>query len=92
MSEPLFPVVTYLVASARDCLEGPIAYASLRMLEATRRLIETTDGDPYLVALRERLAAAPTDAMTDRERYVRWLDGLLAELADEARRRNSQPG
>lgn len=97
MTDAVFPVVTYLVASARDCLEGPIVYASLRMLETTRRLIDATERaglapDPCLVALGERLGAAPADAMTDRDRYVAWLDGVLADLADEARRRNAEAG
>jgi hypothetical protein len=90
---PIFSVVAYLLASARDCLEGPIEYASLRMLEATRRLVETTRevgvvGDPFLLALGDRLAHAPREVMTDREGFVRWLDTLLVEVADESRRRH----
>ena len=86
---PLFGPATYLVASARDCLDGPIAYAALRMIEAVSRLVdETGDEDPFLRRAREQIEAEKHSVMADRERFVAWLDELLAAFAAEAKRRN----
>ncbi len=88
LDEP-FDIVAYLLASSRDCLEGPLVYASLRMLEAAGRLASSpaAAGDPWLEGLRERIASGTLEVMADRERYLEWLDGLLGELGREARRR-----
>jgi Family of unknown function (DUF6092) len=90
---PLFGPATYLVASARDCLDGPIAYAALRMVETVSRLVEASGDlpggrDPFLVRAREQIEAEKHGVMADREQFVAWLDRLLAEFAAEAKRRN----
>ena len=90
---PLFGPATYLVASARDCLDGPIAYAALRMVETVSRLVEASAelpgaGDPFLERAREQIEAEKHSVMADREQFVAWLDRLLMEFAAEAKRRN----
>ena len=91
---PLFDPLVYLVASARDCLDGPILYAALRMLEAVSRTIgvlEESPGlgaDPFLAAAKRRIDDEKDSVMADREHFVAWLDRLLAEFAREAKRRN----
>jgi hypothetical protein len=90
---PLFGPATYLVASARDCLDGPIAYAALRMVETVSRLVAATSGvpgmrDAFLARAREQIEAEKHSVMADREQFVAWLDRLLVEFAAEAKRRN----
>ncbi len=94
---PLFGPATYLVASARDCLDGPIAYAALRMIEAVSRLVEAArdlpgESDPFLERAREQIEAEKHSVMADREQFVAWLDRLLADFAAEAKRRNLERG
>jgi Family of unknown function (DUF6092) len=86
---PLFGPATYLVASARDCLDGPIAYAALRMVETVSRLVDAAaTNDPFLARAREQIEAEKHSVMADREQFVAWLDRLLIDFAAEAKRRN----
>jgi hypothetical protein len=91
---PLFDPLVYLVASARDCLDGPILYAALRMVEAVSRLVEAAGDvpglvdDPFLADAKRRIDAEKDTVMADRDRFVAWLDGLLFDFASEAKRRN----
>lgn len=94
---PLFGPATYLVASARDCLDGPIAYAALRMVETVSRLVEAAADlpggkDPFLACAREQIEAEKHSVMADRDQFVAWLDRLLIEFAAEAKRRNLGSG
>jgi hypothetical protein len=91
---PLFDPTVYLVASARDCLDGPILYASLRMIESVSRLVEAMDAaglpqDDFLAAAKRQIDDEKDNVMADRERFLAWLDRLLADFAAEAKRRNT---
>jgi|HubBroStandDraft_2_1064218.scaffolds.fasta_scaffold1573330_1 hypothetical protein len=95
---PLFDPLVYLVASARDCLDGPIIYAALRMVEAVSRLVEASAAlpglgeDEFLNEARRRIDEEKDQVMADRERFVAWLDSLLFDFATEAKRRNLAHG
>jgi hypothetical protein len=95
---PLFDPLVYLVASARDCLDGPILYAALRMVEAVSRAVEAAEKlpnavpDPFLAEARRRIDGEKDNVMADREQFVAWLDSLLIEFANEAKRRNLARG
>jgi len=95
---PLFDPLVYLVASARDCLDGPILYAALRMVEAVSRLVEAAGDvpgladDAFLADAKRRIDEEKDTVMADRDRFVAWLDGLLFDFASEARRRNIAGG
>jgi hypothetical protein len=86
---PLFEPLVYLVASARDCLDGPIVYAALRMVESVSRLVEAAEpDDDFLRWAREEIEREKDGVMADREQFVAWLDHLLERFAAEAKRRN----
>jgi hypothetical protein len=92
----LFAPLVYLVASARDCLDGPIVYAALRMVESVSRLVEAMERaglpeDTFLAAARRQIDAEKDTVMADREAFIAWLDRLLADFAAEAKRRNVTP-
>lgn len=94
---PLFDPLVYLVASARDCLDGPILYAALRMIESVSRLVEAMDEaglprDDFLTAAKRQIDEEKDNVMADREHFVAWLDRLLADVAAEAKRRNTTHG
>jgi hypothetical protein len=91
---PLFDPLVYLVASARDCLDGPILYAALRMIETVSRLVEASDEaglptDGFLAEAKRQIDAEKDNVMADREAFVAWLDRLLASFATEAKLRNT---
>lgn len=91
---PLFPIVLYLVASARDCLEEPLIYGPFRIIEGVSRLVEAAgriDGlpnDDFLLELKQSIDAQKYTVMADRAEFARWLGELLARCAAESKRRN----
>jgi len=88
----LFDLATYLVASARDCVDEPLIYGPLRMLEGVNKIMEVGEGDPrlrdgFLTRMQTRISADVLKVMSDREKFKRALDELLLEFADELRSR-----
>jgi hypothetical protein len=88
----VFDLATYLVASARDCLEEPLIYGPLRMLEGVNRIIlmgerDQRFHDDFLLKMRTRVSTDILKVMSDREKFEKALDDLLLEFADELKRR-----
>ena len=88
----IFDLATYLVASARDCVDEPLIYGPLRMLEGVNRIILMGEGDPrfrddFLSKMRARVTTDVLKVMSDREEFKKALDDLLLEFAAESRRR-----
>jgi Family of unknown function (DUF6092) len=88
MSDPFFEHATYLVASARDCLDEPLIYGPLRLVEGVSRLIEALPADEFLQQQKRVIDAEKWAVMGDREQFAAWLDELLRQFAAEAKRRN----
>lgn len=90
----VFDLATYLVASARDCVDEPLIYGPLRMLEGVNRMIQMGEGDPrfrddFLSKMRARVSTDILKVMSDREKFKKALDDLLLEFADELKRRTA---
>ena len=88
----LFDLATYLVASARDCVDEPLIYGPLRMLVGVSRINEVGEGDPrlrdsFLLKSQSKISNDVLKVMSDREKFKRALDDLLLEFADELKRR-----
>ena len=86
--DKLFEHALYLVASARDCLDEPIIYAPLRLIEGVSRLIEAFPDDEFLRAQKDVIDSEKWAVMGDREQFAAWLDVLLRHFAAESKRRN----
>ena len=84
----LFEHVTYLVASARDCLDEPLIYGPLRLVEGVSRVIEALPDDEFLQRQKLVIDSEKWEVMGDREKFAAWLDELLRQFAAEAKRRN----
>ncbi|HYB75786.1 MAG TPA: DUF6092 family protein [Nitrososphaerales archaeon] len=87
-----FDLATYLVASARDCVDEPLIYGPLRLLEGVNKIIMMGEEDPryhddFLSKMRARVTTDVLKVMSDREEFKKALDDLLLEFAAEARRR-----
>jgi Family of unknown function (DUF6092) len=93
----LFELVAYLVACARLSLDEPQIYGSFRLIEAVVRLVPAVQDlglevDAEILAARDSINREKLRMIEDHDGYRTWLDGLLAELATEATRRNlAQP-
>jgi Family of unknown function (DUF6092) len=92
VSDPFFEHVTYLVASARDCLDEPLIYGPLRLVEGVSRLIEALPDDEFLQHQKRVIDAEKWEVMGDRDRFAAWLDELLRQFAAETKRRNLGAG
>jgi hypothetical protein len=92
MSDPLFDHALYLVASARDCLDEPLIYGPLRMIEGVSRLVEALPDDEFLQGRKQVIDHEKYEVMADRDRFATWLDELLAQFAAESKRRNLGAG
>jgi len=85
----VFDLATYLVASARDCVDEPLIYGPLRMLEGVNRIIVMGESDPrfrddFLLKMRARVTTDILKVMSNREEFKKALDGLLLEFAAES--------
>jgi hypothetical protein len=83
-----FRLATFLVTAARDVIDEPAIYAPFRMVDAVDRLMAGVFDDEFLAAMKPVLETEKLTVMTDRERFVAWLDELAAAFAAEAKRRN----
>jgi hypothetical protein len=91
-NDALFELATYLIASARDCLEEPLIYGPLRMIVGVEKIIEMGRLDPslqdeFLEAKRGSIAKQTLSVMSDRKEFSRMLDEILLSFSDEMRRR-----
>jgi hypothetical protein len=92
VADPMFDHVLYLVASARDCLDEPLIYGPLRLVEGVSRVIEALPEDDFLQDQKRVIDAEKWEVMGDREQFTAWLDELLRQFAAEAKRRNLGAG
>jgi len=88
----LFDLATYLVASARDCVDEPPIYGPLRMLDGVNRIVQIAESDTrfrdgFLSRMGPRLSADVMKVMSDREKFKKALDDLLLEFTDELKYR-----
>jgi hypothetical protein len=88
VSDPFFDHVVYLVASARDCLDEPLIYGPLRLVEGVSRVIEALPDDGFLQEQKRVIDSEKWQVMGDREQFADWLDELLRQFAAESKRRN----
>lgn len=87
-----FELATYLVASARDCMEEPLVYGPLRMLVAVDMIVGSMERgslprDEFLIKAREKIWDSVIAVMNDRAAFAQALDSLLAEFAEEFKNR-----
>jgi hypothetical protein len=93
--DAFFTLAAFLVASARGAIEEGVFTASLRLLDAAGRLAQLSTShvdDDFLAELGRRLKDEGSEAYLDSsERYVAFLDEILARVATEGGRRSGLP-
>jgi len=88
----IFKVMTYLVMSARDCIDEPSIYGPLRLLVGVDKLIDICKAEPsfddeFLVKMKSRIWQEVFSVMSDRDAFAKALDQLSVEFTDELKRR-----
>jgi hypothetical protein len=82
-----FDVAVWLVSCARRCVEEPLIYAPLRMVDAVSRLAVGV-ADEFLLEAKTQIDREKWKVIDDREGFIVWLDELARCFAAEAKRRN----
>jgi hypothetical protein len=93
MGDEVFGLATYLLTSARGCVDEPKLYGPLRLIEAISRLVALTVStgsakDEFLIRAKERIDANKHLVMESEEEFTKFLDDMLREFTHELKRRN----
>lgn len=82
----LLEIVTYLISSARGCIDEPKIYGSFRLLDTTTRLYELLDKEKIennkISGIMEKIDNNKYNYMTDEEGFKLFLDDLIEEIVD----------
>ena len=93
----LFELATFLATSARGCVDEPPLYGPLRLIDGISRLAELPkyasclSRDSFLEEVKKKIDENRGLVMYDQERFVRFLDGLVIDFAQEVKRRAGAP-
>ena len=92
----LFDLISFLVSSARCCVDEPPLYASFRLLDTLERLIELSSyiphlkDDPFLKNLKKKVEENKFLVLTNPEEFKAFLDKLVVHVAKELKRRTEK--
>lgn len=93
-NEYVFGLATYLLTSARGCIEEPKLYGPLRLVDAISRLASLSDHaegverDEFLLRAKSKIDINKQLVMESEEEFVKFLDSLLREFTAELKKRN----
>jgi hypothetical protein len=85
-----YRLISYLVASARGCVDEPKMYGPFRLVDASRRLIDLLEArglaDDFLRQLRIRIDKIENMQLEDEKRFVESLDEAVLSIAKEVKK------
>jgi len=80
-----FKLLSFLIASARGCVDEHALYGPLRLVDAAARLIKIWEKEGKapreIVKLRELIEEKEYTVMYDEDEFIEFLDDLSKELA-----------
>ncbi len=92
--EFVFNLSTYLLTSARGCIDEPLLYGPLRLIEALSRLATLSrharcvEKDDFLLAAKKKIDDNKYVVMQSEEEFEKFLDSMIREFTTELKRRN----
>jgi len=85
LKDPHFKVLSFLITSARGCVDEPKLYGPLRLIDAAARLIDVMEAEGKinddLRKLRDLIREKMYLVMYDEEGFIKFLDEASRELA-----------
>ncbi len=85
VKDPHFKVLSFLITSARGCVDEPKLYGPLRLIDAAARLIDVMEAEGKvnddLRRLRDLIREKMYLVMYDEEGFIKFLDEVSRELA-----------
>jgi hypothetical protein len=84
-----FELYAFLVSSARGVIEEGVLSASLRLIDAARRVAEMCgEEDSFFLEMKEKISSSIIESYHGEEdKFISFLDEMLASLATEVRKR-----
>ncbi|MCD6276140.1 MAG: hypothetical protein J7J42_05300 [Thermoplasmata archaeon] len=80
-----FKLLSFLITSARGCVDEPQLYGPLRLVDAAAKLIQILEkkgmATPEITKLRELIEEKEYTVMYSEEEFIAFLDELSKELA-----------
>jgi hypothetical protein len=90
--DALFDLTSFLAVSARGTLEEGVYCGSLRLIDAIRKAIRAypnATNDPFLAEMSIFIDSKfENDYLESEEKYIAFLDEIVAKFADEILKRN----
>ena len=94
LEQQAFELATFLVVSARSCLDDPPSYGPMRLTQALGRLIKLMEdvpgwqADPFLRLVKDKVERRDwLVTSVGLEGFTKFLDGLVADFVQEAKQR-----
>jgi len=94
----VFELALFLVTAARGCVDEPLMYGPLRLLDAASRLAHlyaTTSllrRDEFLIEAKRKIEQNIDKVMVSDDQFIKFMDGIVSEFADETMRRYGSKG
>ena len=96
--EEAFELLTFLVTSARGCVDEPETYGTFRLIDAASRLLdfllksEEVEDREFYSHLKEEIDEKKLWLMTDEEAYFNFLSEVTRKVAQRLKRRSEGQG
>lgn len=82
-----FELLSFLIVSARNCVEEPKLYGPFRLIDGASKLIEILEGealaDEFLLKLRKKIEEGKYSVMSNKDEFIKFLNDLTLSFADE---------
>ncbi len=95
-NEYLFELATFLVMSAKGCMDEPPSYGPFRLIDALSRLINLPkhatclSEDKFLEDIKKEVDEKKYLVMSDMKKFRRFLDEMVSRFAVELKNRSSK--
>jgi len=85
-----FELLSFLIVSARNCVEEPKLYGPFRLIDGASKLIEILEGealaDEFLLKLRKKIEEEKYSVMSNKDGFIKFLNDLTLSFADELKK------
>jgi hypothetical protein len=92
LKNDFFDLLSFLIVSARNCVEEPKLYGPFRLIDGASKLIEILEGeglaDEFLLKLRKKIEDKKYSVMSSKDEFTEFLDDLTLDFADELKKGN----
>lgn len=91
LKDNFFSLLTFLVVSARNCIEEPKLYGPFRLIDGVSKLIEILErekmADKFLLEVKRKIENKKYSVMSDKGEFIKFLDNLTLNFAEELKKR-----